>query len=155
MPRAVLEAGGDDAPLAWSRMADGIVLFDGHCVLCSGWFRFVARRDPGIRFRFVAVQQPHGRRLAEQLGIDPDAPRTNAVVVGGRAFLRSDAAIELLRRLPGWRWTILLRVVPRPVRDRCYDLVARNRYTWFGRTEHCMVPTPELRSHLLAEDHDA
>ena len=130
---------------------DGTVLFDGVCVLCSAWFHFVARRDPYARFRFVAVQEPYGRRLAQRLGIDPDAPRTNAVVVGGRPYFRSDAAIEVLRRLPGWRWVSLLRAVPRPIRDALYDVVARNRYALFGRMNACMVPTLELQRHLVVE----
>ena len=128
---------------------DGTILFDGVCVLCSAWFRFVTRRDPAVRFRFAAIQGPYGRRQAARLGLDPDAPETNAVVVGGRAYFRSDAAIEVLHRLPGWRWVPLLRAVPRPLRDRLYDVVARNRYRLFGRTDVCMVPAPELRRHLV------
>ena len=127
---------------------DGTILFDGVCMLCSAWFRVVARRDPSIRFRFVAVQEPYGRWLAARLGIDPDAPETNAVVVSGRAYFRSDAAIEVLRRLPGWRWAPLLRLLPQPARDKLYDIVARNRYRLFGRADACMVPTQELRRHL-------
>lgn len=112
----------------------------------------MAGRDPHARFRFVAIQGPGGRRLAQRLGIDPDAPQTNAVVVGGRAHFRSDAAIEVLRCLPGWRWVPMLRVVPRPVRDGLYGVVARNRYALFGRLDACMVPTPGLRRHLVAAE---
>ncbi|MGI4796424.1 MAG: thiol-disulfide oxidoreductase DCC family protein [Janthinobacterium lividum] len=132
-------------------LATDTILFDGACVLCSQWFRFVAERDPHARFRFAAVQGPTGRKLAESLGIDPDSPETNAVVIEGRAYFRSDAAIEVLRRLPGWRWTPLLRVVPRSIRNRLYDAIARNRYALFGRMELCLVPTPELQRHLVQE----
>ena len=82
---------------------DGTVLYDGVCVLCSAWFRFVAARDPAERFRFTQIQGEYGRWLAARLGIDPDHPQTNAVVVDGVCYLRSDAALEILRRLPGWR----------------------------------------------------
>jgi predicted DCC family thiol-disulfide oxidoreductase YuxK len=44
-----------------------------------------------------------------------------------------------------------IRIVPRPVRDWGYDIVARNRYRWFGRTDSCMVPTPELRARFIEE----
>jgi predicted DCC family thiol-disulfide oxidoreductase YuxK len=62
-------------------------------------------------------------------------------VDGAQALVRSEAALRILGQLPGWRWTFLLRAVPNAVRDRLYDLVARNRYRWFGRLDVCIVPT--------------
>jgi predicted DCC family thiol-disulfide oxidoreductase YuxK len=131
---------------------DGTVLYDGVCVLCSAWFRFVAARDPAARFRFTQIQGDYGRWLASQLGIDPDNPRTNAVVLDGRAYLRSDSALQILSRLPGWSWTRVALAVPRPVRDWIYDRIARNRYCLFGRTPACMIPDPDLRRHILPGD---
>lgn len=128
---------------------DGVILFDGVCVLCSRWARFVIARDPEARFRFVAVQDPYGRELAERLGIDVAFPETNAVVVGGRAYFKSDAAIEVLSQLPAWSWVRLARVVPKRLRDAGYDLIARNRYRWFGRTATCLAPTPDLARHFF------
>lgn len=132
---------------------DGVVLYDGVCILCSRALRFVAARDPGLRFRFAQVQTGTGRRLALELGIDPDAPDTNALILDGTAWFRSDAALQILSRLPGWSWTALLLHIPRPLRDWIYDRVARNRYRLFGRTETCLMPSPELRRHLLQEPH--
>ena len=128
---------------------DGTILFDGVCVLCSRFFKVVAARDHAIRFRFLPIQDSYGRELAASLGIDPDAPATNALILGGHVFTRSDSAIEVFRHLPFWRWIIILRAIPRPIRDRLYDLVARNRYRLFGRTATCMIPSPDLRRHLL------
>jgi predicted DCC family thiol-disulfide oxidoreductase YuxK len=136
------------APRPIGGIADGTVLYDGVCVLCSRWFRFVAARDPAARFRFTAVQDPLGRRMAEALGIDPADPETNAVVLDGIALMKSDAGIEVLRRLPGWGWARHLRRLPKPLRDWLYDRVARNRYRLFGRTGTCLVPAPELRRHV-------
>src|ERR1700759_1075603 len=62
---------------------DRVILFDGVCVFCSRWARFVIERDPEATFRFVAVQQPYGRALAERLRIDVTFPETNAVVLDG------------------------------------------------------------------------
>jgi len=132
-------------------LAEGVVLIDGACVLCSASFRFVARRDCDRRFRFALVQGGFGQKLARAIGIDPDQPDSFAVIVNGRPMFRSDGAIEILRRLPGWRWTSVLRHVPRPVRDWVYDRVARNRYRLFGRLDACLVPTAELRAHVLHE----
>jgi predicted DCC family thiol-disulfide oxidoreductase YuxK len=130
-------------------LPDGTVLIDGECVLCTGSFRFVARRDPKAAFRFAAVQSDWGRWAASRLGIDPDDPDTFAVVLGGRALLKSEGAIEILRRLPGWGWTAALLAVPRPLRDWAYDRVARNRYRLFGRLNACLVPDAEFRRHMV------
>lgn len=130
---------------------DGTVLYDGVCVLCSAWFRFVAARDPQARFRFTPIQGAYGRWLATQLGIDPDRPQTNAVVLDGRAYVRSDAALQVLRRLPGWSWSAMALLTPHPLRDGIYTRVARNRYRLFGRTATCLVPSQELMRHVLPE----
>jgi predicted DCC family thiol-disulfide oxidoreductase YuxK len=130
---------------------DRVILFDGVCVLCSRWARFVIERDPEASFRFVAVQEPYGRTLAERLGIDVAFPETNAVILGGTAYFKSDAAIEVLSRLPFWWWVRLGRIVPKRLRDAGYDLIARNRYHWFGRTETCLVPSPDLARHFLSQ----
>ena len=86
------------------------------------------------------------------MGIAIDAPETNAVIVGGYAYFKSDAAIEVLPRLPGWSWVRVFRLVPRALRHAVYDLIARNRYRWFGRFDQCLVPTPELARHFLGRD---
>lgn len=136
------------APRPVAGFEDGTVLYDGVCVICSRFFRFVAARDPAARFRFTAVQDPLGQRLAAALGIDPVFPETNAVVVGGLALMKSDAGIAVLSRLPRWGWTRHFRRIPKPVRDWLYDRLAQNRYRLFGRTETCLVPGPELRRHV-------
>ena len=138
-------------PQAIDGVADRIILFDGVCILCTHWARFVMARDPAATFRFIAVQQPRGRALARRLGIDLEFPETNAVILADRAYFKSDAAIEVLSRLPRWSWVRVMRLVPRPVRDGVYDLVARNRYRLFGRTQTCLVPTPELARHFLSD----
>jgi predicted DCC family thiol-disulfide oxidoreductase YuxK len=129
---------------------DGLILFDGACVFCSRWVRFVIARDPERRFRFVAIQSERGRALAARCGIDPEAPQTNAVVWGGRIFFKSDAALTVLGQLAATRPLGWLKAVPRVLRDPFYDLVARNRYAIFGRTETCMVPSAEDRARFIA-----
>lgn len=136
-----------DEPSAWPD--DGIILFDGVCVLCSGWVRFVATRDAARRFRFTPIQSPYGRHLAETLGIDPGDPDTNAVVLHGRALRRSDAALAVVATLPGWGWTRALRLVPRPVRDAGYALIARNRYRLFGRRDACDLGGAALADRIV------
>jgi predicted DCC family thiol-disulfide oxidoreductase YuxK len=128
---------------------DDVVLYDGVCVFCSRWIRFVAARDKARRFRFTAIQSGYGTRLAQAFGIDPADPDTNAVIHGGVAYLKSDAALTVLGALPGWSWTRALRAVPKPVRDAVYNLVARNRYRIFGKYEECFIPDPSLQARVM------
>jgi len=137
-------------PLNAADVPNGTILFDGVCVLCSRWVRFVAARDGG-RFRFVPVQSAYGRALATRLGIDLAMPESNAVVLRGAAHFKADAALAVLSVLPGWRAARLLAVLPRGLRDWAYDRVAQNRHRLFDRTGACMVPPPGLARRVLHE----
>ena len=128
---------------------DDVILYDGVCVFCSRWVQFVIARDAPKRFRFTPIQSAYGIRLAQAFGIDPADPDTNAVVHGGRAHLKSDAALTVLSNLPGWAWTRALFAVPKPLRDAVYSVVARNRYRIFGKYESCFLPDADLRKRVL------
>lgn len=126
-----------------------LILFDGDCVLCSRAAHFVHRHDRAGRFGFVAIQSPYGRALAARFGIDPERPQTNLAAVGGRVWFKSDAAFAVLATLPGWGWTAIFRLAPKPLRDWAYDRIARNRFTLFGRRERCWAGAPEFKARIL------
>jgi predicted DCC family thiol-disulfide oxidoreductase YuxK len=126
-----------------------VILYDGTCVFCSRWIRFVATRDKDKRFRFTAIQSPYGTRLARAFGIDPENPDTNAVIHRGVAWFKSDAALTVLGRLPRWEWTRALRAVPKPLRDAVYNMIARNRYRILGKYEECFVPDAGTRARVI------
>jgi predicted DCC family thiol-disulfide oxidoreductase YuxK len=128
---------------------DDVILYDGVCVFCSRWIRFVAKRDMARRFRFTAIQSGYGARLALAFGIDPDDPDSNAVIHGGVAYIKSDAALTVLGALPGWSWVHVLRALPKPLRDAIYNLAARNRYRIFGKYEACFVPDAQMRARVI------
>jgi predicted DCC family thiol-disulfide oxidoreductase YuxK len=135
------------APSQWPD--DDVILYDGVCVFCSRWIRFVAMRDGDRRFRFTAIQSAYGTRLAQAFGIDVADPDTNAVIHGGVAWFKSDAALTVLSNLSGWRWTRALFAVPKPLRDAAYNLVARNRYRIFGKYEACFVPDAAMKARVM------
>jgi predicted DCC family thiol-disulfide oxidoreductase YuxK len=130
-----------------------IILFDGVCNLCSGVVRFVIARDPHARFRFAALQSDAARRVCAEVGATPPAavdPDTIIVIADGRALERSDAALAIASRLPfPWPMFGVFRILPRALRDWLYRFVAKNRYRWFGKSDTCMMPTPELRARFL------
>jgi len=127
-----------------------ILLFDGVCNLCNGTVQWVIAHDPAAQIRFASLQSEVGRALVAKHGLPLDAMDTVVLVDGERHWLKSSAALEVLRRVGGaWKLAALLRFVPRPLRDAAYDLVARNRYGWWGKRDECWVPTPELRARFL------
>jgi predicted DCC family thiol-disulfide oxidoreductase YuxK len=126
------------------------LLFDGVCNLCSGSVQFILKRDTRGRFRFASLQSEAGRRLMAGHGLDPDALSSVVLIEDGRAYQESTAALRIARHLPGaWKLLRVFTVIPRPLRDAAYRLIARNRYRWFGKTEACWLPTPELRARFL------
>ncbi|ETC87168.1 hypothetical protein XHC_3366 [Xanthomonas hortorum pv. carotae str. M081] len=130
--------------------ARATIVFDGVCLLCNGWVKFLLRHDRHGRYRFAAMQGQAGRALLLQHGLDPDDPLSFLLVDASGAWTDSDAIVRVLAGLGGvWRLATVLRVVPSSVRDIGYRLIARNRYRWFGRTEHCMLPSPEQRARFL------
>ncbi|MDB5518901.1 MAG: hypothetical protein JWQ17_5659 [Tardiphaga sp.] len=128
---------------------DDVILYDGVCIFCSRWIRFIAARDVKGQFRFTAIQSDYGQRLAQAFGIDPADPDTNAVIHGGTAYFKSDAALTVLSNLPGWQLVHILRAFPKPLRDEVYNLVAKNRYRIFGKYEVCFLGDASFRSRVL------
>jgi len=127
---------------------DGLILFDGVCVLCSDWVDFIIKRDPSARFRFLPIQTPRGRAIARRFDIDADTPETNVVVKSGQALFKFDTVLAVIEELPGWRWLTILRHLPRSLRNWLYDRIARNRYAVFGKRAICRVPTADEMRHM-------
>jgi len=126
------------------------VVFDGECNLCESSVMFIIGRDARRRFCFVTAQSEKGRALQAQFGLDALTLETFILIHQGRALTSSDAALLAARHLDGpWKALVILRIVPRFIRDRVYRTVARHRYAWFGRKRACMTPTPDVRDRFL------
>lgn len=127
-----------------------IVLFDGVCNLCQASVQFIIRHDPAARFQFASLQSGVAAELLAGRGRTPDLDSV-LLVEDGQVYSHSDAALRIARRLAWpWSWLYAFSVVPRPLRDAVYRLIARHRYRWFGRHDECWLPTPALRSRFLS-----
>jgi predicted DCC family thiol-disulfide oxidoreductase YuxK len=127
-----------------------IVLFDGVCHLCSSSVNFIIRRDPRARFKFAPLQSPTGQALLHRHRLSINTLDTLVLIEAGRAYTRSTAVLRVARRLSGlWPVAYFGIVVPKPVRDAVYRIIAQNRYKWFGRRAECMLPTPEVKERFL------
>ena len=126
-----------------------IIYYDGLCGLCDRFVQFVLRRDRAARYRFAPLQGSTARERVPST-LDPETSQTVILDDGGRFRVRSDAVLAILTGLGGaWRLAGSLRMVPRPLRDAVYDLVARHRSRWFGRRAECRVPEPAQRDRFL------
>lgn len=122
-----------------------VILFDGYCNFCSRTVQFVYERDKRGVFLFAPLQSEIGKTLL------PDAAPSGVVLlIGERAFYKSDATLQIIRRLR-FPWWILFgfTVVPRPIRDAVYGWIAKNRFRIYGRREACMIPNGPLKDRFL------
>jgi len=140
------------------------VLFDGKCNLCNGSVQFIIDHERAPNLRFAPLQSDiASERLKATLGEDATRalvlgaagsgdPDSIVVIEDGKAYTHSTAALRLAAHLTApWRWAFVFYVVPRFIRDLVYRWIARNRYRWFGKTESCRVPTPELRARFIGD----
>ncbi|MBL7851753.1 MAG: DUF393 domain-containing protein [Cyclobacteriaceae bacterium] len=127
-----------------------LILYDGVCHLCQGFVRFIIKRDPHRKFRFGFLQSPAGQ---DRLRAFPDlTPGIDTVVLieGNRAYTRSTAALRIARQLSGgWPLFYAFVIVPPFIRDKVYDVVARYRYRWFGRSDACERPAEEVGDRFM------
>ncbi len=133
-----------------------VILFDGVCNLCNSAVQWVIERDREGRFDFASLQSDAARReLVKVMTTEEidELPDSMVLIDSGGVHVRSAAALRILRELDSWFLLLRLGVVlPRPIRDAIYNLIARNRYRWFGRRDTCMTPTPDIAARFLDAD---
>jgi predicted DCC family thiol-disulfide oxidoreductase YuxK len=138
-------------------MSNPILLYDGVCGLCNRLTQFLLKRDTRDRLRFASLQSEFAAAILNRHGKDASDLDTVYVVKDYEQptetlLARSDAILYLMKEIGGvWSLTGVARVLPRWLRDRIYNLVARNRYKVFGKYETCMLPEPRHRRKFLDE----
>jgi len=128
-----------------------LLLFDGVCNFCNSSVLFVVDRDPNENFVFAALQSDVGIKALHDHGLTGTSLDSVVLIEGDRAYTCSTAALRVAKgmRFPWPALYYLLAWVPRPVRDAGYSYFARHRYQWFGKSDQCRLPTPELRRRIL------
>ena len=126
-----------------------VILFDGTCAFCERSVRFIASRDNGY-FKFGASQNPEGQELLAKHGTSREAARSLILIEDGQIYLRSTAALRVAGHLsPPWRYARVLLLVPRPIRDAVYRVIAAIRHQIAGQSNACEIPPPEIRARLI------
>lgn len=127
------------------------ILFDGVCNFCNASINFIIDRDSKAIFQFAALQSEVGQELLQKYHLKTtDFDTVILINDENKIYQKSDAALEIARNLDGfWKIFYVFKILPSFLRNPIYDLVARNRYRIFGRTDACRIPTPELRARFL------
>lgn len=127
-----------------------IVLFDGVCNLCNGAVTFIIKRDSKNVFKFATLQEDPGQELIKKYGINILKTDSIILIENGKAYVKSTAALRIARSLNGvYPLLFGFMIVPNFMRNWVYDIIARNRYKWYGKRDSCMIPTPELKAKFL------
>ncbi len=130
--------------------AHAVVLFDGTCAFCERSVTFIATRDPGGYFRFGASQTPAAQALLAEFGETRASTRSIILIEDGQLYRKSTAVLRIARRLPlPWSLAAAALVLPRPLRDGAYAVVAAVRHRLAGRSNACEIPPPEIRERLI------
>ena len=127
-----------------------IILFDGVCNLCNSSVQFIIKRDKKNQFLFASLQGRTGQEYLRKFNLPADTFNSFLLVEDDHYYTRSTSALRIARSLSGgWPLMYAFMIVPRFIRDAVYNLIAQNRYKWFGKREACWVPTPDLKKKFL------
>ncbi|TGK00458.1 DUF393 domain-containing protein [Leptospira selangorensis] len=135
-----------------SEFTDPIVLFDGVCNLCNGAVNVLLDLDKHKRLKFASLQSEYAKNLIQSKSLEEKIRGIDSILFwdGKEIHIKSNAIIEICDKLGGfWKILKLSYIVPRPIRNFLYDLIAKNRYRLFGKRESCRMPTPELKERIL------
>lgn len=127
-----------------------IILFDGVCNLCNSSVNFIIDRDKNNKFKFAALQSDTGQRLLEKFSLNASEFDSVILIDDNKFYTKSTAALKIAKEFPSfWKFLYVLIIIPAPLRNVFYDLVAKNRYRLFGKKDSCRMPTPELKEKFL------
>ena len=127
-----------------------IILFDGMCVLCSGFIRCVLKLDKKDIFRFGLLQSENVRQLLQRYESNISRLTTIVLLEGERITVESDAVLRIARNLGGaWSLICLFIIIPKFLRDGVYRIISKHRYRLFGKRDVCMIPSPEILDKFI------
>ena len=127
-----------------------IILFDGVCNLCNSSVNFIIDRDKKNIFKFAALQSESGQKLLDKFGLNQNDFDSVVLVDENKFYSKSTAALKIVKEFPSlWKALYVFIVIPVPIRNFFYDLIAKNRYRWFGKKDSCRMPSPELKNKFI------
>jgi predicted DCC family thiol-disulfide oxidoreductase YuxK len=129
---------------------DSIILFDGVCNFCNRTINIILKYDKDAYFQFAASQSSAAMGIMQAFKIEQIAIASVILIDQEKVYTKTDAVIQIANRLSGWpKLFRLLKFIPKPIRDFAYDLIAKNRYTLFGKRASCRIPEASIQHRFL------
>ena len=127
-----------------------LILFDGVCNFCNEGVNFVIDRDKNNVFKFASLQSETGQKILKENNLPINNFNTFLLLQKGKLYDKSTAALKVTRNLNGlWKLLFVFIIVPPFIRNFFYNLIARNRYKWFGKRDSCRIPSPDERNKFI------
>jgi predicted DCC family thiol-disulfide oxidoreductase YuxK len=127
-----------------------VILFDGECNLCNGTVQFILKRDKYSLFKFASIQGEFGQNTLTHFGLPKTDLHSFVLLEGERFYTHSTGALRIFLHLGGiWKLLFVFIIIPGFIRDAVYNLIARNRYKWFGKRALCYLPTVAVQDRFL------
>ena len=122
-----------------------VILFDGVCNFCNSTINWIVAQDKRNQFRFATLQSTYGKQIIERYNLHNSYLDTVVLVETEKVYLRSRAILRILNQLGGiYRVAYIFMLIPSPILDFFYNIVAKYRYRWFGKRDTCRVPDASL-----------
>ncbi len=127
-----------------------IVLFDGYCNLCNASVRFIIKRDKKQQYVFSSLQSDAAQKVLLQYEYNIFNTDSIILIENEKVYDKSTAALRIAKNLkPFWNYAYYLIYIPKYMRDWVYDLIAKNRYQWFGKKEDCTINSSSNKNRFL------
>lgn len=133
-----------------SEIKQPLILFDGYCNLCSSSVQFIIKRDKKKQYFFTSLQSEVGTKILEHFKINSTNLESVILLKKNKVYIESNAALLIAKNLSGF-WPIFYSfiIIPPFIRNFIYQIIAKNRYHWFGQKEACWIPSKELLTRFL------
>lgn len=126
-----------------------IVLFDGDCNLCNSSVNFIIKHDTEELFYFASLQSDVSKQILLQFSVKKTDFNTVVLIENNNMHIKSTAILKILRHLKHYRFLYFLIYIPVKIRDFIYNIIANNRYKWFGKKKQCAIYTDKIKKRFL------
>ena len=131
-------------------ISKSVILFDGYCNLCNSQVNSILRFDSKKFFYFSNLNSSFSKKVIKENKVESLEGNTIILYHNNKIIIKSNAAIKIAYLLGGFfKIFIIFKILPNFIRDGIYDVISRNRYRWFGKSDSCYIPKKEILDRFI------